>query len=118
MVVRIVEGTSVRVHRPGAEHGVVHHALHAVAVTRVARDPQKITRDLEMRVRSAWCLEAIVGLGQALEHVVAAGSAEHFIGSPTAGGEALRRKHLECVLCGEEMFVAAQSKVRLHRRTQ
>src|SRR3546814_3406088 len=51
-VVRIIEGAAVGEHRHRAEHGVVEHALHAVAVTRIPGDAQQIAGQLEMRVRS------------------------------------------------------------------
>src|SRR3546814_16099390 len=44
--------------RHRAEHGVVEHALHAVAVTRIPGDAQQIAGQLEMRVRAAHRLEA------------------------------------------------------------
>src|ERR1051325_3836583 len=37
VVIGVVKGAAVGAHGLGAEHGVIHHALHTVAVTRVSR---------------------------------------------------------------------------------
>src|SRR3546814_1256175 len=67
-VVRIIEGAAVGEHRHRAEHGVVEHALHAVAVTRIPGDAQQIAGQLEMRVRAAHRLEARLEVARSEEH--------------------------------------------------
>src|SRR5215472_4411163 len=56
-----------------------------------------------------------MGVGKAGGEIVRAGSAQGFVGPPAAGGEALRKKHVESVLCNAEVFFAPQSEIRLHR---
>src|SRR6266545_765636 len=69
VVVGVVESVSVGGERFGSQDGVVHHTLHAVAIARVARNPQQITRELEVRVGSAGRLETMVSPGEAGETI-------------------------------------------------
>src|SRR5215472_1334527 len=55
-----------------------------------------------------------MGVGKAGGEIVRAGSAQGFVGPPAAGGEALRKKHVESVLCNAKVFFASQSEIRLH----
>src|SRR5262245_3894903 len=90
IVIRIIEGFSVRLERLGAKNGVVHHALHAIAIARIASDAQEVASQLEVRVGAAGRLKAAVSVGEAGGNVRAAWSAQNFVRSPAAGGEALR----------------------------
>ena len=52
IVIGIIKTGSICQDRRGAGNGVVKHALHAVAVMRVASCTQQISRDLEMAIGS------------------------------------------------------------------
>ena len=58
VVVRIIEACSIGKNWISPGDSVVQHALHAVAVSRIARHPQQITSDLEVAVGAARGLKA------------------------------------------------------------
>ena len=97
-VIGVVEGVSVRLDRCRAEHRVVKHALHAVAVAGVAGYAQQVARELEVRIGAAGRLKALVLIGKALPKRAAVGNHKVLVRTPPARGEALCSDHLEAVL--------------------
>jgi len=92
VVVGVIEAVAALHHGLGAEDGVVEDSLHAVAVAGVARDAEEVAGDFEHGVCAAGGFETGVSFSQAVAESAAARSAESFVGTPAAGGEALRAK--------------------------
>jgi hypothetical protein len=90
VVVGVVKRPSVGLQRQGAKDRVVHHPLHAVAISRIACHPQQISRQFEMRVRSARRLKAAMRFSQAVEDIGTICFAQLLIRTPTARRVALR----------------------------
>src|SRR5205809_784705 len=57
VVIGIVKARAVRLDESRAANGVIKNALHAIAVTRVARHAQQIARNLKVAIGSARRLE-------------------------------------------------------------
>src|ERR1017187_3700947 len=89
MVVGVVERRTVLQDRLDAQGHVVKHALHAVAVARIARERQQVPHHLEVRIRTAARLEMPVSRAQAVAQFALAWLHEGFIRPPAAGGVAL-----------------------------
>src|SRR6201996_162162 len=56
---------SIRLQRHSSQDSVVHHPLHAVAITPIARAAQQISRQLHMGVTAARSLKAVVASREA-----------------------------------------------------
>ena len=91
VAVGVIERSAVGLQRLRSENGVVHHALHAVAVARLARYTQQLARQLEMRVGAAGSFKTAVRVGQAGVDVITIGRPKQLVRSPAAGREALCR---------------------------
>src|SRR5579864_4401366 len=116
IVVRVIKRMTVGLERHGSEDGVVHHALHAVAVARVASHSQKIAGQLEVSIGTTRRLEAGMGFIQAVGEVGAAGSTKQLVWTPTACREALGQQDVKAILRRPQIFLVAQGQISLHRR--
>src|SRR5205823_11371583 len=85
VVVRIIEACSIGKNWSSPGDGVVQHALHAVAVARIARHPQQITSDLEVAVRPAGSLKAGMGRAQARVQQAFTRFDKSLVRSPSSG---------------------------------
>src|SRR5882757_1415397 len=117
-VIRIIECIAVGLDRLGAQRAVVEHALHAVAIARVACDAQQVACQFEVRIGAAGCLEALVLTGEARAERTAARRDEVFVRSPAAGSETLRIEKIKSLARRIEIGSLTQRQVARSRRTE
>jgi hypothetical protein len=118
VVIGIIESAAVGEERFGPQDGVVHDALHAVAIAGIARHAEQVTGELEVRVGAAGSFEAAVGISQAGGDIIAVWRTQSFVRSPTTGGKALREKHFKTIFRGAQMSLASSGEIGLHGRAK
>src|SRR5262249_41235280 len=118
VVIGIVESRSVREYRCCSGNCVVEHTLHAVAVTRVTRNSQQVTCDLEMAISSARCLKARMRGSQALVQQSVARDNDRLVWAPSASRVALLVDKPHAVTGRPQILFIAQYQIRLHGRTE
>src|ERR1700723_292271 len=107
VIVRVVEGAPVGLQRLRTQNGVVHHALHTIAIARVVGHAQQVARQLEVRIGAAWCLKAAVALSKAEGNIRTVRRTQHFIWPPASCRKTLLREHLKSVPGRAQMFLTS-----------
>ena len=118
VVVGIVKGCAVRLNESRAANGVIKNALHAIAVTRVARRAQQIARNLKMAIGSARRLETGMRAFKACRKGASSRLYKRFVWSPPSGRVALLLDHPKTILRRTQVLFLAENEIRLHRGTQ
>ena len=118
-VIRVIECMPVQLQRLRAQHSVIQHTLHAIAILAVAGNPQEVPRQLEMRITPARRLEAMLRVREARIQRPGVRCLEALIRTPPARRITLRLEdHLVRVRRRPQMLLAPAHHVRLHRRAQ
>src|SRR6202021_215700 len=97
VIVRVVEGAPVGLQRLRTQNGVVHNALHTIAIARVVGHAEQVGRQLEGRVRATRRFKAAVALTKADGNIRTVRRTQHFIWPPASCRKTLLREHLKCV---------------------
>ena len=98
VVIGIVKARAVRLDESRAANGVIKNALHAIAVTRVARHAQQIARNLKVAIGSARRLETGMRALEARREGPSSRLHKRFIWSPPSGRVALLLDHPKTIL--------------------
>src|ERR1700693_1425974 len=107
VIVRVVEGAPVGLQRLRTQNGVVHYALHTIAIARVVGHAEQVARQLEVRVRATRCLKATVALSKADGNIRTVRRTQHFIWPPASYSKTLTREHLKSVPGRAQVFLTS-----------